>query len=453
MDKEDFDALIAGRLPTDSSLFQDLESKQLAVANEVELAVHLAAVKLRSRKAFLKEFTSLHMVVLTRACDCRCNYCQASSLAPESGEHHMSKATAARVVETILQTPAPAIKIEFQGGEPTLNRDTLEYFVKLTNKLNRKFHNKQIEFIVCSNLAHLNNRLLSFFKRHNITISTSLDGPGELHDANRICRDGDSSYRRFQENLTRARQILGHDSCSPLPTITRSNLNHLKEVVDEYVRSGFNGIFLRPVNPYGFARDQWQTLSFPIEDFIAAYKETLDYIIRLNLSGVNFVEYYAQLLLTRILTPFSTGFVDLQSPSGAGISGVIYDVNGDVYPTDEARMLAAAGDRTFLMGNVHHTAYEDIFDNKLTRRLVAHSILDCLPGCDTCVYNPYCGADPVRYYQECGDIEGFRPTSEFCKKNKALFDHLFSLIIENSPDIMNVFWSWITGLSIEEVSL
>ena len=453
MEREDFDSLIAGRLPTESSLFQDLESKQLAVANEVDLAVHLAAVKLRSRKAFLKEFTSLHMVVLTRACNCRCNYCQASSLPNESGGHHMSKTTAARVVETILQTPAPAIKIEFQGGEPTLNRDTLEYFVKLAKKLNRKSPNKQIEFIVCSNLARLDHRMLSFFKQHDITISTSLDGPRELHDANRICRNGDSSYDLFHQNLTRARETLGHDSCSPLPTITGVNLNRLEEVIDEYLRSGFSGIFLRPVNPYGFDRHQWHTLSFPVEDFIAAYKEALDYIIRLNLSGVYFVEYYTQLLLTRILTPFSTGFVDLQSPSGAGISGVIYDVNGDVYPTDEARMLAAAGDRTFLMGNVHHTAYEDIFDNKLTRSLVESSILDCLPGCDPCVYNPYCGADPVRYYIECGDIEGSRPTSDFCKKNKALFDHLFALIIENSPDTMNVFWSWITGSSLEEVSL
>ena len=47
------------------------------------------------------------------------------------------------------------------------------------------------------------------------------------------------------------------------------------------------------------------------------------------------------------MTPFSTGFVDLQSPSGAGIAGAIYYYNGDVYPTDEARMLAEMGDQSF----------------------------------------------------------------------------------------------------------
>ena len=44
-------------------------------------------------------------------------------------------------------------------------------------------------------------------------------------------------------------------------------------------------------------------------------------IINLNLQGFYFQESYTTLLLARILTPFSTGFMDLQSPAGAGISG------------------------------------------------------------------------------------------------------------------------------------
>ena len=41
-----------------------------------------------------------------------------------------------------------------------------------------------------------------------------------------------------------------------------------------------------------------------------------------------------------MLTPFATGFVDLQSPAGVGISGAIYDYDGSVYVSDEARMMA-----------------------------------------------------------------------------------------------------------------
>ena len=63
--------------------------------------------------------------------------------------------------------------------------------------------------------------------------------------------------------------------------------------------------------------------------------------------GTPFLETYAQLLLTKILTPYPTGYVDLQSPAGAGIGVAVYNYDGDVYVSDEARMLAEMGDRIF----------------------------------------------------------------------------------------------------------
>ena len=47
------------------------------------------------------------------------------------------------------------------------------------------------------------------------------------------------------------------------------------------------------------------------------------------------------------------GYVDLQSPSGLGLSVLVYNYDGDVYASDEGRMLAEVGDKTFRLGNVH----------------------------------------------------------------------------------------------------
>ena len=127
------------------------------------------------------------------------------------------------------------------------------------------------------------------------------------------------------------------------------------------------------------------------------------------------------MILSRILTPFSTGFVDLQSPAGAGICGVIYNYDGNVYVSDEARMLAAMGDKTFLMGNVLKDSYEEMFDGKFLHSLIDKACLESLPVCARCAFQVYCGADPVRNYSEQGDIVGNRPTSEACKKYKAVF--------------------------------
>ena len=150
------------------------------------------------------------------------------------------------------------------------------------------------------------------------------------------------------------------------------------------------------------------------------------------------------LLLQRIMTPFGTGFVDLQSPSGAGISGAIYDFNGDVYPADEARMLARMGDTKFLMGNVFNNTYQEIFYGNTIKDLVRMSCVEIMPQCATCPFQVYCGADPVRNYLDHKDLMGHRPSSDFCKKNMAIFRHLFSLLLQNDGKVMDVFWSWIT---------
>jgi hypothetical protein len=74
-----------------------------------------------------------------------------------------------------------------------------------------------------------------------------------------------------------------------------------------------------------------------------------------------------------------------------------------------------------------------------------------MPYCSSCVYRTYCGADPIRNYLETGDLIGKRPESEFCKKNRLMFDMLFRKLKRNDPDEMDVFWSWISGRSLKEV--
>jgi His-Xaa-Ser system radical SAM maturase HxsB len=273
----------------------------------------------------------------------------------------MSIETSKKVVEMIFRSPSPAIKIEFQGGEPLLNFEVVHEIIKYAEKVNKRMH-KKLSFVLCTNLTLVTRDILYFLKKHNVMVSTSLDGPKNIHDANRILRNGRSSYDKFIEKLELTQKYLGKDRVSALMTITKDNINELNQVIDEYVRHGFNGVFLRSLNPYGYAkRGSGEKLQYKIEDFISAYIEAIKYIIQLNKEGLYFIEYFSTIILTRILTPFSTGFMDLQSPAGAGILGVIYNYDGGVFPTDEARMLAAMGDNHFCLGNVKTDEYKKIF--------------------------------------------------------------------------------------------
>jgi len=365
----------------------------------------------------------------------------------------MTLETARAVTDLIFQTPSPVIKIEFQGGESLVNWQVVKFIIEYAEEKNAT-EQKALGFVLCTNLILMTEEHLKYLQEHNVIISTSLDGPKDLHDQHRICRDGSSSYEGFKNKLALVRSTLGTSyPCSPLLTVTKDNLPRLAEVVDEYASMGFDGIFIRALNPYGMAQSQWELLGYTPDDFITAYKAAFDHIIRLNQNGTFFTEYYAALLLSRILTPFSTGFVDLQSPSGAGISGVIYDYNGNVYPSDESRMLARVGDEHFLLGNVHKNSYQDIFAGKKLRSLIANSCIETLPGCSGCAYQLYCGVDPIRYYVEYGDEIGHRPTSHFCKKHMALLDVLFGILNSGDKDILDVLWSWLTNRQLRDVAL
>jgi His-Xaa-Ser system radical SAM maturase HxsB len=446
---ENFQELVTYKLNTSSSLFYDLKGKHLVTDTDIHPVIDLLATKYRTKMGFLRNFTVLHMVVITVRCNHKCRYCHASSEESHATQWDMNQVVAEKVVDTIFQSPSTRIKIEFQGGEPLLNWERVKYIVKYAKKINKHLK-KDLSFVLCTNLTLMNEEKLNFIKKQNILISTSLDGPKDLHDNNRRLRQDGSSYDIFLKKLELTKSIIGNKGISALLTITKDSLSRIDDIIDEYVDKGFNGIFLRALNPFGYAKNN-QSLGYNVGEYFRTYKKALDYIIKTNLEGTYFEEFYTTLLLSRIMTPFSTGFVDLQSPAGTGISCAVYDFNGDVYPSDEARMLGKMGIKKFLMGNVLRDEYIKIFNGDVLRELINNSCVETLPGCAWCVFQQYCGADPIRNFSTQGDITGHRPTNEFCKKNMAIIKYLFELIIENNDDVMDVFWSWITKRPLEEL--
>ncbi len=451
LNPEDFDAFVCGSLNSQGSAFKDLAGKQFIACGDMDLAIDMLATKLRTKKRFLEDFTALHMVVPTIGCNSRCIYCQVSSQAPLVG-CSMSAETALRVVHTIFRTRSKSIKIEFQGGEPTLRFDIVRVIVLEAEKLNR-IHKKHLAFVLCTNLVAITESQLSFLKDHGVLISTSLDGPKAIHDANRPLRDGSGSYDAVVRNLDRARKILGEGSVSALMTVTLHNLFRLGDAISEYRQRGLSSIFIRPLNPYGRAWTSGLDQSYTARQFTAQYAAALDDIVSMNLAGYSMVEEYAAVLLERILTPFGGGFVDLQSPAGCGISGALYNYDGNVYSSDEGRMLGEMGDPKFLMGNVHRHQYGEIFGGPLIRELVYSSIIEGLPGCASCVYCPYCGTDPVRNYVEGGDIVPRPFVNESCQRNMMIFRHLFRLLRSGDNATRDVLWAWATRRPVQEISL
>jgi uncharacterized protein len=441
LEYDSFSALLAGTLNRSSPVHMELKAKHFLTDSSLPTALRLLATKVRTKRSFLAGFTRLHIFVVTLRCDHSCQYCQVSRVTADRSLYDMSRETADRGLDMVFRCPAREVKIEFQGGEPLLNFDLIRYVVCEAERRN-EIEGKQIEFVITTNLALINDEILDFLREHRIYVSTSLDGPAVIHNANRPRPDRDSHELTIR-GIDRVRRVLGHDAVSALMTTTRLSLSHPEAIVNEYVEQGFDHIFLRPISPYGFAVKSRRRTGYELENFLEFYRRALDYIIELNRRGTVLTEIYAQILLTKILTPYATGYVDLQSPTGAVTGAVVYNYDGDAYASDESRMLAEMGDRSFRLGNLHQDSYAEIFGGRVARALVEASCVESLPGCADCAFQTYCGADPIENYATQGDVIGHRPTSHFCGRNMELIKHLLRLYHGADKFVQRLFWSWV----------
>lgn len=446
LDNKDFCTFTEGGLTEQSSIYCDLLAKYFIYEESYSFPVKMLATQYRTKKNFLRNFTGLHMMVVTLRCNQKCRYCQVSSEHSDVSRYDMSLETAKKCVDMIFQTPSPYVKIEFQGGEPLLNFQAIKFTIEYAKELNLQ-HNKNLEFVICSNLVLASSEILDFCEKHGIYLSTSLDGPADIHNDNRPFEDGTGSHGEVVNKIQYIRDVLGPDRVAALMTTTKKSLGRFPEIIDEYLNLGFKSIFFRALNPYGMAEKNKMFLSYGNEDFVNSYCEGFEYILQKNIEGKFFVEGYACLLYSRMLTPFSTGFVDLRSPTGAGIGGVIYDYDGRVYVADEGRMLARKGDLKFLMGTVDDN-YNSLFNGDVIRDTVESSCVECLPGCWECAYQLWCGGDPVRNYTTQGDMIGHRPTNEHCQQNDALMGYLLNRYHQATSQEKDVIWSWLTKIPV-----
>jgi His-Xaa-Ser system radical SAM maturase HxsB len=430
-------AFVNHALEEQSDAYINLRAKHFLVDEKSEVAKELLEIKLRTKYSNLSEFTALHMFVVTLRCEHSCPYCQVSRQSDDKLKFDMTEEIADKAIDFALRSPARAIKIEFQGGEPLLNFPIIQYVVE---EANRRKNDKNVSYVIATNLALIDESILKYCKEKSIQISTSLDGPEDLHNNNRP-RPGKNSYEKAISGIKMVREHLGVDSVSALMTTTRSSLNRVKEIIDEYLAQDMEGIFLRPLSPYGFALKTKSFKAYGVEEWNKFYEQGLEYIIELNKKGVAFKEYYAATILAKMFTSQDPGYVDLMSPAGIGISAIIYNYDGVVYPSDESRMLAEMGDKSFRLGNVLTNSYEEIFLNEALLGPIEESFAYSVPMCNECAFEDYCGADPVFHHGVHKDFVARKPESQFCNRNMSIFKYLINRM-ESDQFVKELFMKW-----------
>ena len=418
---QEFDQL-ANRDFSSEHLVRQLVAKHFIFRPNETTAQRLLPLKLATRNRQLVHGTGLHIFVVTLRCDHACEYCQVSRQNSKSTEFDMSEENAVKALEIAFSSPNPAIKIEFQGGESLLNFELIKFIVLRAKEFN-KTHNKNLAFVIATNLAMLEDHMIDFAGEHDIYFSTSLDGPQELHNQNRA-RPGRNSWELTIDGINRIREKLGNDRVSALMTTTAASLNYPEQIIDAYIEHGFDEVFLRYLSPYGHAIKTGSHAKYDNQRWMRYYFEGLDYIIELNKSGIDLTEAMASTYLKKMLTNEPTTFVDMSTPSGAGLGALVYNYDGDVYSSDEGRMLKEMGDQTFRLGSVATHSYQELMLSEVMLDATEQSFAPSAPMCSDCSLEPFCGSDATVHHTLQGDFVGFKPDSPFCERTMTIVPYL-----------------------------
>ena len=390
---------------------------------------------LRENKSYMEMATSLHIFVVTTACNMKCLYCQANN-----GETqpclYMDKETAEMAVDIALQSPKRSLTFEFQGGEPLLNYRIIKHIVEYT-ELHKKNH------IVCynivTNLTLLTEEILEFLRKYQFGISTSLDGSIRINDTNRMYADSSGTYNDVIQSVKKIRMEGLH--VGAIQTTTKTSLDAPEEIVRSYVELGFDNIFIRPLTPLGKATVQWDNLGYTADEFLQFYRNAFEELIQINRRGIYIKEGHASIFLRKI-DGRRMNYMELRSPCGAGIGQLAYYPDGNIFTCDEGRMLYEMGQDTFCLGNVFENSYNELINNTICRATCAASVLETIPTCCDCVYQPYCGTCPVVNYAMYGDLLEKMPRGYKCSIYAGILDIIFEKILEGDSQTVRILKSW-----------
>jgi uncharacterized protein len=454
LENDQYQAVLRGDVANDDPLRAKLKANNFLVR---ELDREAISARLNEKYRFLRAGPSLHIFVVTLRCNHTCQYCHASRARMDQPEVDMSIETAERCVDFAFETTSPSLTIEFQGGEPLANWPIVEHIIEYARQKNA-LAAKSLMFALVTNLTLMDEEKLAYLIDRRVQICTSLDGPADLHDGQRIWKDGKSHdttvdwIRRVNQHYVDAGMDPHLYHIEALPTITRQTLARGNELVEHYAKLGCRSIFLRNLDPFGWGATIKTRLGYTMPDFLEFYRKTFLHIIEMNRNGTDMVERTAALLFSKIIGNVEPNYLDIRSPCGAGIGQLAYNHDGRIFTCDEGRMVDRSGDDCFQIGNVHGNGgegidkdrYRDVVSSPTVRGMVLASTLEGQPGCSSCVYKPWCGVCPVHNYCEQGSIHGRMADSTYCQKHMGIFDFLMERIHMADPFELALFQRWAT---------
>ena len=353
----------------------------------------------RRRKLRNKNVTLTTWLHVTNACNLRCPYCYLHKTS-DSMSLSNGRLSIDAIFRSAIRHGFAKVKIKYAGGEATLNMKLVLDLHEYASSLARE-KNLELSGVILSNGVSINPEMAQAISQSGLRLMISLDGIGEVHDAQRPLINGHGSFKYVERTLAYLRTAGVTPTISI--TITRRNLTSLADTVR-----------------YVLERDLPFSLNFYRDNECAAAVSDLDYNDQEIIAGMraalivieNNLPAYS--LLGSILDRARLDVLH-DTPCGVGKSYMVIDQNGCI-----ARCHAAI-EQT--ISNVQ--AIDPLLDIRQDRINVQNPSVDEKEGCSECDWRYWCaGGCPLLTYRRNGRYDIKSPN---CAVYQALFPAVLRL--------------------------
>ena len=340
--------------------------------------------EIKNRKTVVKALC-LH---IAHDCHLACRYCFAEEGEYKGHRAMMSPEIGRQALDFLIESSGNRrnLEVDFFGGEPTMNFDTVKEIVRYGRE-REKESGKHFRFTFTTNGLILDDDMMDFANREMDNVVMSIDGRKEVHDAMRPTRNGKPSYDLIMPKFLRFARSRNQQRYYVRGTFTNRNLDFSEDVL-HLADMGFEQISMEPVvgdenAVYGIREEHLPQI---FEEYDKLAREMIQR--RKEGRGFNFFHFMIDL---------SGGPCVAKRLSGCGSGTEYLAVTpwGDLYPCHQF-----VGDEKFLLGNVKDGIIRsDICDDFRRNNVYTKS------KCRDCFARFYCsGGCPANSYHLHGTI-------------------------------------------------
>ncbi len=338
---------------------------------------------------------------VAHTCNLNCSYCFASQ-----GKYHgeralMSYEVGKRALDFLIENSGTRknLEVDFFGGEPLMNWDTVKELVKYARSVEKE-HNKNFRFTLTTNGVLIDDDVIEFANKEMSNVVLSLDGRKEIHDLTRVDYAGNGSYDKIVPKFKKLVESRNGQGYYMRGTFTHANPDFTKDVF-HMADLGFTELSMEPV--VSASDDPMALTPEDLEVVKEQYEILAKEMIKRNKEGRGFTFYHYMLDLT-------AGPCIYKRISGCG-SGTEYMAVtpwGDLYPCHQF-----VGDEGYKLGDI----WNGVTNNDLREEFRSCNAY-AREECKDCWAKLYCsGGCAANAYHASGSIRGiYEPGCELFRK-------------------------------------